>query len=108
MLLRAGIIRARIGLIGGFNHQYRKETRYAQSNVGAMSTVCNSGLDVTRLHCPHCNTGIVGDFAVCDSASCRLNRRLLPKSSIKCQGNIKEVEKELGISYPTVRNRLRP
>lgn len=25
---------------------------------------------------------------------------------IKCRGNIKEVEKELGISYPTVRNRL--
>ncbi|OLN28694.1 hypothetical protein DSOL_3929 [Desulfosporosinus metallidurans] len=25
---------------------------------------------------------------------------------IKCRGNIKEVEKELGISYPTVRSRL--
>jgi len=25
---------------------------------------------------------------------------------IKCRGNIKDVEKELGISYPTVRNRL--
>lgn len=25
---------------------------------------------------------------------------------LKCRGNIKEVEKELGISYPTVRNRL--
>jgi hypothetical protein len=25
---------------------------------------------------------------------------------IKCRGNIKEVEKELGISYPTVRGRL--
>jgi hypothetical protein len=25
---------------------------------------------------------------------------------IRCRGNIKEVEKELGISYPTVRNRL--
>lgn len=25
---------------------------------------------------------------------------------IKCRGNIKDVEKELGISYPTVSNRL--
>jgi len=25
---------------------------------------------------------------------------------MKCRGNIKEVEKELGISYPTVRSRL--
>lgn len=25
---------------------------------------------------------------------------------IRCRGNIKEVEKELGISYPTVRSRL--
>jgi hypothetical protein len=24
----------------------------------------------------------------------------------KCRGNIKEVEKELGVSYPTVKNRL--
>ena len=25
---------------------------------------------------------------------------------LKCRGNIKEVEKELGVSYPTVKNRL--
>jgi hypothetical protein len=25
---------------------------------------------------------------------------------IKCRGNIKEVEKELGVSYPTVRSKL--
>lgn len=25
---------------------------------------------------------------------------------LKCRGNIKDVEKELGLSYPTVRNRL--
>ena len=25
---------------------------------------------------------------------------------IKCRGNIKEMEKELGVSYPTVKNRL--
>jgi hypothetical protein len=25
---------------------------------------------------------------------------------IKCRGNIKEVERELGVSYPTVKNRL--
>jgi hypothetical protein len=38
----------------------------------------------------------------------RLNREQLEfvEIFIKCRGNIKEVERELGISYPTVRNRL--
>lgn len=68
--------------------------------------VCNSGLDVTKLHCPHCNTGIEGNFAVCKFCQLPVEQLGFAEVFIKCRGNIKEVEKELGISYPTVRNRL--
>jgi hypothetical protein len=68
--------------------------------------VCNSGLDVTRLHCPHCDTGIDGHFAVCKFCQLPAEQKAFSEVFIKCRGNIKEVEKELGISYPTVRNRL--
>ena len=68
--------------------------------------VCNSGLDVTRLHCPHCDTGIEGKFAVCKFCQLPADQKAFAEVFIKCRGNIKEVEKELGISYPTVRSRL--
>lgn len=68
--------------------------------------VCNSGLDVTRLHCPHCNTGIDGKFAVCKFCQLPADQKAFAEVFIKCRGNIKEVEKERGISYPTVRSRL--
>lgn len=68
--------------------------------------VCNSGLDVTKLHCPHCNTGIDGRFAVCKFCQLPPEQKAFAEVFIKCRGNIKEVEKELGISYPTVRSRL--
>lgn len=68
--------------------------------------VCNSGLDVTRLHCSHCNTGIDGRFSVCKFCQLPQDQKAFAEVFIKCRGNIKEVEKELGISYPTVRSRL--
>lgn len=49
---------------------------------------------------------IEGDFQPCEF--CRLPEEDLDfaKVFIKCRGNIKDVEKELGISYPTVRGKL--
>ncbi|NPV44247.1 MAG: DUF2089 domain-containing protein [Firmicutes bacterium] len=68
--------------------------------------VCGQKLEVTRLHCCHCNTSIEGSFNLCKF--CRLSKvqKQFIETFIKCRGNIKEVEKELGISYPTVRSKL--
>lgn len=68
--------------------------------------VCERGLEVTRLHCSSCGTSLEGRFELC--SFCRLNREQqeFVQVFIKCRGNIKEVERELGISYPTVRGRL--
>ncbi|HYG60448.1 MAG TPA: DUF2089 domain-containing protein [Symbiobacteriaceae bacterium] len=68
--------------------------------------VCSEELVVTRLRCNHCETAIEGTFEV--SKFNRLSKEHLEFVEIflKSRGNIKEVERELGISYPTVRGRL--
>ncbi len=68
--------------------------------------VCGENLSITKLGCPKCSTSIEGDFQPCEF--CRLPEEDLEfiKVFIKCRGNIKDVEKELGISYPTVRGKL--
>lgn len=68
--------------------------------------VCGEKLSITKLGCPKCSSSIEGDFQPCEF--CRLPEDELDfiKVFIKCRGNIKDVEKELGISYPTVRGKL--
>lgn len=67
---------------------------------------CSNELTITRLSCDHCQIKIEGEFIL--NKFCRLPNEQVEFIDVflKCRGNIKDVEKELGISYPTVRNRL--
>jgi len=67
---------------------------------------CGKDLIITRLRCPACETTIEGNYAPCPFCK-------LPKDSlrfielfVRSRGNIKDMERELGVSYPTVRSRL--
>ena len=68
--------------------------------------VCSSELGITRLHCGSCGTTLEGDFSV--GRFGRLNREQLTllESFLRSRGNLREMERELGISYPTVRARV--
>lgn len=68
--------------------------------------VCDHDMSITRVHCSYCNTTIESKFTLCKF--CKLNdeQKSFVEVFIKNRGNIKEIEKELGISYPTVRNKL--
>jgi len=68
--------------------------------------VCGERLSITKLGCHKCSTSIEGVFEPCEF--CRLPEEELSflKTFIKCRGSIKDVEKEMGISYPTVRGKL--
>jgi hypothetical protein len=68
--------------------------------------VCSGSLDVTELSCPRCDTSISGRFETCKFCQMSDEQRDFVATFIRCRGNIKEVERELGISYPTVRGRL--
>ena len=68
--------------------------------------VCSNELTVTRLQCRSCGTALEGDFAV--GRFGRLNREqtVLLESFLRSRGNLRDMERELGISYPTVRSRV--
>lgn len=68
--------------------------------------VCENKLSVTELHCSNCDTTIKGDFKLCKFCNLKDEQKHFVEVFIKNRGNIKEIEKELGISYPTVRNKL--
>jgi hypothetical protein len=75
-------------------------------DVIATCPVCDHRLEVTRLHCPECDTTLEGRFSV--GRFGRLNRDQLGllELFLRARGNLRDLERELGISYPTVRNRL--
>lgn len=68
--------------------------------------VCSKALKITKLQCNHCTTTIENEFEVTKLATLGQEQLHFIEIFLKCRGNIKEVEKELGISYPTVRGKL--
>lgn len=73
--------------------------------VGACP-VCGAELEITEIQCPSCHTKLTGHFDLCKFCKLPREQRSFAETFIKSRGNIREVEKELGISYPTVRSRL--
>lgn len=72
----------------------------------AQCPVCGQTMQVTGLSCSHCGTTLSGSFAPC--RFCTLDEKNLQfvEVFLRCRGSIKEVEKALGVSYPTVKNML--
>ncbi len=75
-------------------------------DVIATCPVCQSELSITRLHCRSCGTSIEGDFSVGRFGRLSREQMTLLESFLRSRGNLKEMERELGISYPTVRGRV--
>jgi hypothetical protein len=68
--------------------------------------VCSSELAVTRLNCRSCGTTLEGDFSVGRFGRLSRDQLALLESFLRSRGNLREMERELGISYPTVRSRV--
>lgn len=68
--------------------------------------VCQSELKVTEITCKKCKTKISGEFDLCKFCKLDTEQKYFAEVFIKNRGNIKEIEKELGVSYPTVRRLL--
>ena len=68
--------------------------------------VCSSELFVTRLQCRSCGTAIEGDFSVGRFGRLSRDQLALLESFLRARGNLKELERELKLSYPTVRARI--
>lgn len=68
--------------------------------------VCQSKMVVTQLSCPTCQSRLEGTFDRCLFCSLSPEETRFLITFIKNRGNIKDVERELGVSYPTVRAAL--
>ena len=68
--------------------------------------VCDSGLALTRLSCPACNTELSGSFDACEFCALGDEDRDLLRVFLSSRGNMKALERHLGVSYPTARARF--
>ena len=66
----------------------------------------NTEFEIQRLRCTNCDTAVEGRFSVSRLATLPEEQVAFVETFVRCRGNIKEVERELSISYPTVRSRL--
>jgi hypothetical protein len=68
--------------------------------------VCSGELAVTRLRCTSCGTTLEGEFSVGRFARLSRDQTALLESFLRSRGNLRDIEREMGISYPTVRSRV--
>lgn len=68
--------------------------------------VCGQTLGVTRLHCRNCDTSIEGNFVIGPFDRLSPEHLAFAETFIRCEGKLNRMEKEMGLSYPTLRARL--
>lgn len=68
--------------------------------------ICRHKLTITQLTCESCGTRIEGRFDGCRFCSLSPEEARFLLTFIRNRGSIKDVERELGVSYPTVRAML--
>ena len=68
--------------------------------------VCGERLALTRLGCRACGTELSGDFESCEFCSLGAEDRGMLRVFLASRGNMKELERHLGVSYPTARARF--
>ena len=76
------------------------------AKILARCPVCEGDFKITELTCERCNTRLQSQFEPCRFCGLQAEHLAFVEIFLKCEGNLSRVEKELGVSYPTVRNRL--
>jgi hypothetical protein len=67
---------------------------------------CGEKTKVSELSCSSCGTKVQGDFDLCPFCQLPPDAYEFLLTFLRCRGSIRDVERTLGISYPTVRSRL--
>lgn len=68
--------------------------------------VCDHDLIVKKLECENCKTSIEGEFTLSKFNYLEQEKLFFIEVFVKNRGNIKAIEKELNLSYPTVKKML--
>lgn len=67
---------------------------------------CDTPLKVGRLFCEQCHTEVCGSFDLPLLAKLTEKEQLFVLDFVKSSGSLKDMAKNMGVSYPTVRNVL--
>ncbi len=67
---------------------------------------CSGMLNPVKYICSDCRTEVSGDFTMCPFCSLDRENRSLLELFLLARGNLKAVQRMLGVSYPTARTRV--
>lgn len=68
--------------------------------------ICGGEMIVTKLECRECDTHIEGRFISGPFSQLAVDQLEFLEVFVKNEGKLTHMEKDLGVSYPTIRNRL--
>jgi hypothetical protein len=68
--------------------------------------LCGGELAITRIYCRDCDTTLDGRFSAGPLSNLTAEQLNFMITFVRCEGKIKRMEDEIGLSYPTIRNRL--
>jgi hypothetical protein len=68
--------------------------------------ICQGEIVVTRISCRDCDTNIEGNFSSRTFSQLSPEQMDFVETFVRLEGKIKHMEKELKVSYPTIRKRL--
>ena len=67
---------------------------------------CGGPIIITECKCPNCQLVMRGEFQPGPFSALSEDQLTFVRVFLRARGNLSEVEKQLGISYPTIRNKL--
>lgn len=76
------------------------------NNLPVSCPSCSNQLNVVSLACPECSTQVNGQFALPLLLQLNAEEQEFLMLFLKASGSLKAMAKELGYSYPKVRNML--
>ena len=82
------------------------EMMHLEYHAPSKCPVCKSDMELMRLRCKSCGTELSGSFSPCRFCALEEKHMTFIEAFLRSRGSIKEVEKALGVSYPTVKNML--
>ena len=67
---------------------------------------CRVLMEVSELHCDHCNLNLQGDFRMPRLARLSREHMKLAEAFLLCSGNFKQLSELMDNSYPTLRRKV--
>ncbi len=67
---------------------------------------CDAPLNIRSLHCTACDVTLTGDFELPALLRLPAAEQQFVLEFVLSSGSLKEMARKMGLSYPTVRNRL--